>query len=77
MSSIQAPPIVPGYHISVDAVVFELMIHKALAELAKSGRRVDFESLSQYMTMRHVLRECVTIEAIQTCTVFSPNAVAE
>jgi hypothetical protein len=66
--SIYRPPnagyVIPGYIITVDASAFVDIIHDALAELARTGRRLDFESLGQFMGVDPaLLRRVVTIEA--------------
>lgn len=62
--------IVPGYEVSVDAAAFAQFISVCLRELhERGGRRVDTQSLAQYIGMDvGLLRRFVGI---------TPNAVAE
>lgn len=58
-------PIVPGYHVEVDANAFDDLVTSALDELQRTGRRCDFENLAQYMGVSAAfLRACVAIEAV-------------
>lgn len=56
---------IPGYTITVDGSEFVAIIHDAMTDIARTGRRLDFESLGQYLGVdAALLRKVVSIEAV-------------
>lgn len=69
MSSIQAPPLGPGFSVDVDANALEDAITDAVDTLARTGRRCDWRSVADYLNVSVVF-------LMRVCTI-EPIAVAE